>query len=47
VILATATFATFQLDNTIGGTVGHDSPWVWDNGDGLNTFLIYEAAGDA
>ena len=44
VILATATFVTFQLDNAKGGSVGHDSPWVWDNGDGLNTFIIYEAA---
>jgi len=43
VILATSTFVTFQLDNTPGGLVTHDQPWLWAEGDGLNTFMIYEA----
>lgn len=46
VILTSHKFVTFQLDNTLGGDVGHDSPWLWADGDGLNTFMIYEAGGD-
>jgi hypothetical protein len=46
VILAHAEFVVFQIDN-MAKNVGHDHPWVWAKGDGLNTFMIYEASSDS
>jgi len=46
VVLAHAEFVVFQIDN-VAKNVGHDHPWVWAKGDGLNTFMIYEAAADS
>lgn len=43
VVLPHAEFVVFQIDN-VAKNVGHDHPWEWAKGDGLNTFMIYEAA---
>jgi hypothetical protein len=43
VVLPHAEFVVFQVDN-VAQNVGHDHPWVWAKGDGLNTLMIYEAA---
>jgi hypothetical protein len=45
-VLAHPEFVAFQVDH-LTGNVGHDNPWPWAEFDGFNTFLIYEAAGDA
>ncbi|OAI57788.1 hypothetical protein AYO47_07595 [Planctomyces sp. SCGC AG-212-M04] len=46
VVLAHPDFVAFQIDN-LPGNLGHNNPWVWAEFDGLNTFMIYEAANDA
>jgi hypothetical protein len=43
VVLAHPEFVAFQIHN-LAGNVGHDNPWEWAEFDGLNTFMIYEAA---